>query len=720
MVSDATARAGATQYMHPPPPSSDAGHLPTTPRNQRTRFNESTPLGRRNSHAEFDSFYDRSMASNPGHNAQFNRSALEDSAMHGRDAAVASAYNMSLANTPRTRHTRVNSLVSPSTRAQHLERTQNALSGGVRGNRGLTVATHSPLEHPNRRSMMGGHSAGIAPDLPMRDTHSDTFAWGLADTSRSRAGSFAFSNNPRQSFQEPGVRTNGAKPEGSRHPNRSSYAGSIQGSSAIGSGANHGVHHRAGSSHVGGASRKGRGQTQQPRSAGTVIRSNWYHKTEMLNDSDLKDQDFSSSDEEDFGKDAVGDLVSQKRLIQKQQRELFDLNLRYKILDKAMAAKSEQPYQEMLVDFERTCAANRRANREIEQMRRQVKELTERNEDLESRFANPPSCSLPHGMSQDERAEFETLAYEHEKASGDLKDAHQKIESLNQLVSRKDADIRSLEDELDRKQKDAGFWETKARNLTESMCDLLKRQLDDTRQQLDARTEELFTAAVSKQSVQSDDEDDASGSGSGSGSNEQGAKYRLASTASLRVENKQLSVKLRNLERDAEEANKQKDAALLQLEQLRAEQRRFNHQSLRPFIRETTASAAQSEKVRDTLGQWNQFKVILPSADEDTTPTKKGRDHNQKQQQQHLLSPSLRIQRNRRRSNTAAVDAMSSFSESPSLRSVSDVVDDVTEQENDSFGFESPSEFSPRQERHLAEVPSYSLNSHARMTYEQD
>ncbi|KAJ2371328.1 hypothetical protein GGI05_007843, partial [Coemansia sp. RSA 2603] len=302
---------------------------------------------------------------------------------HARDAAMSSTYNMSLANTPRTRHARVNSMVSPTTRAQHLERTQNALSGGVRGNRGLTVATHSPLEHPNHRSMMGGHSAGIIPDLPMRDTHSDTFAWGLADSSRSRTGSFAFANNPRQSFQEPGLRTNGAKVEGSRHLNRSSYAGSIQGSSAIGSGANHGVHHRAGSSHVGGASRKSRNQTQQPRSAGTAIRSNWYHKTEMLNESDLKGQDFCSSDEDDFDKDAVGDLVSQKRLIQKQQREIFDLNLRYKILDKAMSAKSEKPYQEMLVDFERTCAANRCANRELEQIRNQVKELTQRNEELE-------------------------------------------------------------------------------------------------------------------------------------------------------------------------------------------------------------------------------------------------------------------------------------------------------------------------------------------------
>ncbi|KAJ2373083.1 hypothetical protein GGI05_007529, partial [Coemansia sp. RSA 2603] len=198
----------------------------------------------------------------------------------------------------------------------------------------------------------------------------------------------------------------------------------------------------------------------------------------------------------------------------------------------------------------------------------------------------------------------------------------------------------------------------KENGMLKDECDSLRRRLDDMQQQLDAQTEDLFTAAVSKRSVQSDDDDDDDNEDDGE--NGSGGKYKSASSASLRVENKQLSVKLRNLERDAEEANKQKDAALRELEQLRAEQRRFNHQSLRPFIRDTTANAAQAEKVRDTLSQWNQFKVILPPAEEDNTPTKKGRGHNQ--QQQHLLSPSLRVQRNRRRSNTAAVDAMTSFS----------------------------------------------------------
>ncbi|KAJ2385648.1 hypothetical protein GGI05_004634 [Coemansia sp. RSA 2603] len=63
---------------------------------------------------------------------------------------------------------------------------------------------------------------------------------------------------------------------------------------------------------------------------------------------------------------------------------------------------------------------------------------------------------------------------------------------------------------------------------------------------------------------------------------------------------------------------------------------------------------------------------------------------------------------------------MTSFSASPSLHSVSDEVDNVTEQENDSFGFESPSEFSPRSEQHLSEVPTYSLNHHGHMSYGQN
>ncbi|KAJ2847027.1 hypothetical protein J3B02_004265, partial [Coemansia erecta] len=471
--------SGALIQM-PPPPASEAGRSMTTPRGQRARPRDGSSVARRNSHADFESFHDRSMVSNNGYELQFSRQTHEDPAsMYSRDAASASMHAIgrnagqafsnglgvrsmvesnamtpespggaSLANAARSRHTRVNSLVSPTTRAKHLERTQNALNGGgvVRGSRGLTVTTNGMSEFPNRPPM-AGHSAGLVSEFPARDTLSDTFAWGPQNDMRARTASFAFSTNGRQSFQEPVAHGIGATIDTARHPHRASYAGSIQGSSAIGSAGNY-QYPRTGSSHIGGAARKAKHQSYQSKTSGTQIRSNWYYKDEMLSENDIKDQDFCSSDEEDFGKDNVGDLVSQQKLIQKQQREIFDLNLRCKMLTSAMSSKTQEPYEALVNSCERTCAANRRATREIEKLRSEKKQLEDENSHLIAERENPPPCMLPHGMTQEEADQFNDLQDQLVQVREQLKRVETVSINRQSMVEDRDSRIRDLEEQL--------------------------------------------------------------------------------------------------------------------------------------------------------------------------------------------------------------------------------------------------------------------------------
>ncbi|KAJ2634548.1 hypothetical protein GGF40_004142 [Coemansia sp. RSA 1286] len=845
-------RPGATLQMPPPPAASEIGRSMTTPRGQHVRTRDGNAIARRNSHADFDSFHDRSMMSNNGYESQFNRSTHEDVAsvsMHALGRSAGQSFSglgvrsmvegnamtpespgFSLANAARSRHTRVNSLVSPTTRAQHLERTQNALSGGVRASRGLTVTTNAMSEFPSRHPM-AGHSAGLVSEFPVRDTLSDTFAWGPQEAMRARTGSFAFSANARQSFQEPAARGNGAAAEISRHPHRASYAGSIQGSSAIGSGGNH-QYQRTGSSHVGGAARKAKHQSfQSKNSSGSQIRSNWHYKDEMLSESDLKDQDFCSSDEEDFGKDNVGDLVSQQKLIQKQQREIFDLNLRCKMLTSAMSSKTQEPYEALVNSYERTCAANRRATREIEKLRGEKKLLEDENGQLAAERENPPPCTLPHGMTQEEVDQFNDLQDQFVQVQEQLKRVETVSINRQSMVEDRDSRIRDLEEQLSQERNEsddllrrlkelemnisAGVYQTRARpqsaeqqqespasestsyrmragtvttasetatlrapseisgagmsasknmpeiglgekkellSMLESQkadirvlkaelkrtsdlcsrykedlkeankrahtyeeqrrvaqselkrseatsrhaasndselvrmideneslkdeCDGLKRQLDDMRNQLDAQTDEAIAVLVNQIDEQSDTEDDSG-------------------SATLRVENKRLSISLRNAELRAETAESQRDSAVSALNQMRCDWDRFNHNSLRPFLRESTSDSAQSDKVRDTLNQWSQFKLVIPAVPEDTTPTKKGR---------HRVS-SLRIQRSRPRSNTVATTL------SPSLHSASDPAEDAQIPiDDDSFDMgSSPRGYSPRYSSDRRSVPVYSF-----------
>ncbi|KAJ1825728.1 hypothetical protein LPJ56_002538, partial [Coemansia sp. RSA 2599] len=883
-------RPGAMLQMQPPPPppppASEAGRSMTTPRGQRVRPRDGSSIARRNSHADFESFHERSMVSSNGYETQFGRPALEDPAVvYGRDATSVSMHALgrnagqafsglgvrsmvegnamtpespgfSLANASRSRHTRVNSLVSPTTRAQHLERTQNALSGGVRGSRGLTVTTNAMVEFPSRQPT-AGYSAGLVSEFPARDTLSDTFAWGPQEAMRARTGSFAFSAGGRQSFQEPIARANGVTAETARHPHRASYAGSIQGSSAIGSAGNH-QYQRTGSSHVGGAARKAKHQSYQSKTSGTQIRSNWHYKDEMLSESDIKNQDFCSSDEENFDDDNVGDLVSQQRLIQKQQREIFDLNLRCKMLMSAMSSKTQEPYEALVNSYERTCAANRRATREIEKLRGDKKLLEEENGRLMAERENPPPCPLPHGMTQEEADQFDDLQDQLAQVKEQLKRVETVSINRQSMVEDRDSRIRDLEEQLSQERNESddlhrrlkelemnissGVYQTRAQaqaqaqaqaaeqqnqiqqqqgspasesisyrmragtvttasetatlrapseisgaglsasknghmlgqqpggrnepeigldekrellsmlesqkadirvlkaelkrtfdlcsrykeelkeankrahtyeeqrrvaqselkrseitsrhaasNDTELVrmieeneslkdeCDGLKRQLDDMRNQLDAQTDEAFAALVNQIAEQSDADDDDDGNNRG---NAAAAARGGSGNATLRVENKRLSIKLRNAEQRAEAAENQRDSAVSALSQMRCDWDRFNHNSLRPFLRESTSDSAQADKVRDTLNQWSQFKLVIPAVPEETTPTKKSR---------HRVS-SLRIQRSRQRSNTVATTL------SPSLRSVSDTADDdQIALDDDSFDMgSSPREFSPR------------------------
>ncbi|KAI8321664.1 hypothetical protein GQ54DRAFT_311577 [Martensiomyces pterosporus] len=479
---------------------------------------------RRYSQIDFDTYNERSVATTFGLESQMSRPNFDDSSMYahtpGRDAALAAMHvmgrnpvhfgganglrtagsggiednlltpdtpSLSISNVGRARearHSRVNSLVSPPTRNSSVfeDGSRHVLAGGR-----APQQPPNPAENPNRRShaAQSWYGAGQNAERGGRDAFSDTFAWGSPETGRPRAGSFAFSAasaTGRQHHQET-QRTNGLSAGATRSTHRPSHAGSTQssippsvaGGSQIRDG-RHGAGSRSmetgsiqpsngpGSSYAG-QSRKPHQQSQHPKLAKTPIRSNWYYKYERLNDSDVKDQEFSSSDEEDFGREDRGyggDLVSQQKLIQKQQREIFDLNMRCKILAKAMNSKTQQPYEALVDDFGRTCASNRRANREIEQLRGDVQAMKERCEQLEVDLANPLPCPLPHGMSIEEQEAVDMLRNDLEEARRELDVERSVTQQRMHDLERSDAEVRELKEQLTRERLNAEHWQRTA------------------------------------------------------------------------------------------------------------------------------------------------------------------------------------------------------------------------------------------------------------------
>ncbi|KAJ1902176.1 hypothetical protein LPJ81_003641 [Coemansia sp. IMI 209127] len=517
----------------------------TTPRaRNRTESISGTPISRRYSHAEFDTFSDRSFAAPSfGFGTQSSRPTFEDPSMYAhtpaRDTMLAAMHVMGrnptyavgagyrgMPNTqddimsaqespsllhrgaPRSgRHSRVSSLVSPTTRARRIEDTQNALTNGIRASTKPGYIAQHPADGIAHRQMAA--QTWYGPSAAAPDALSDTYAWGTPGIGRARAGSFALSNASaagRRSFQEhpqqqQNMRGNGLATEAAtRHVQRASYASSVQGSHAasmIGS-----SHHRgarppaanrsadAGSSFVSASGRKPRNHSSQSKGAAkTPIRSNRYHKEEMMSDSDIRDQEFVSSDEEDFDKEGKrygGDMVAQQKLIQKQQRSIFDLNMRCKMLANAMNSKSKEPYEALIDDFGRTCASNRRANREIELMREEIQELNGRCVHLEEEAGNPLPCALPHGMSEQEHAAVERLKEELEEARRALEVetsvTRQKQSMLDELNSRNS----DLQEQLTRVESSAAMWYRTAMNANNastniSPTDSSDKHRDDSR-----------------------------------------------------------------------------------------------------------------------------------------------------------------------------------------------------------------------------------------------
>ncbi|KAJ1731571.1 hypothetical protein LPJ61_002470 [Coemansia biformis] len=506
-------RASISTVLSAGPRQLDAAHV--TPRMRVRNNTTGTPSYVSHSQSEFDTYNGRSVATAFGLESQFSRPNFDDSSMYahtpGRDPYQAAMHatgrnrgSMGASAGPRggaghqenfltpdspnvaafgarpRGHSRVSSMVSPASRARAIEDTHNALNGGARAGRGAPAA-QTPDERRGQR-MRAAHSwLPSATGGGARDTQSDTFAWGLPGATRSRAGSFAVSGAGRQLTQDQQMqiqRGNGLSVEPGRHPHRTSYTGSGQRSHTpppIGSSQQRGAHHvpparsgEAGSSFVSASARKSRHQSQQQKSNKTPIRSNWFHKAEALNDSDLKDQEFLSSDEEDFGDEVrgyAGDMVAQQKLIQKQQRSIFDLNMQCKMLQTAMDSSTKEPYEALLSDFGRTCASNRRANRELEQLRSEREVLREQCAQLEDTLANPPPCMAPHGLSEEEQEQVARLEEALEDAQRDLEAeaalAKQRIHHLED----KDMQIRQLQEELTRERLNSEHWRQQAMDL---------------------------------------------------------------------------------------------------------------------------------------------------------------------------------------------------------------------------------------------------------------
>ncbi|KAJ2358560.1 hypothetical protein IWW50_003597 [Coemansia erecta] len=472
-----------------------------TPSRQR---NTGTPGSRRYSQAENDTYNGRSIASTYGLESQFSRLNFDDPNMYahtpGRDSELAAmhvmgrnpvqmsasarmrstsgAQNILTPETPsgavfggRARnHSRVNSMVSPNTRARAIEDTRNALTGSGRAGRGQPAA-HSGEDHGQRMHAAqtwygGGHDAGNA-----RDTVSDTFAWGTPGAGRARTGSMALSVTPGRQHEQQ-MRGNGLAID-TRHRHRASYTGSGHGShtpSAVGSSQYRGGRHTIGSrpadansSIMSASARKSRHQSLQVKKGQTPIRSNRYYKEEALSDSDLKGQDFLSSDEEDFGSKEQGyggDMVSQQRLIQKQQREIFDLNMEYKMLAKAVKDNPDQPIAAMSADYARTCASNRRANREIELLRNEVQALKSQCAALEDE-----STSRMRGVSEEDQMRMELQQREIEDLREKLARETELTKKRRRQLEDQDVRFRELEEQLARSQIDSDHWHREAAKL---------------------------------------------------------------------------------------------------------------------------------------------------------------------------------------------------------------------------------------------------------------
>ncbi|KAJ2801527.1 hypothetical protein H4R20_003632, partial [Coemansia guatemalensis] len=470
----------------------------STPRTGERRSAVASPAGRRHSQAEFDTYDGRSIATTFGLESQFSRANYDDSSMYaytpGRDARQAAMHAMGLARasmsasaglrsatdnmlTPETpsaavfgsrshRHSRVNSVVSPNTRARALQDTHNALTGGTRAGRTAAPSYNADDRFGQRMQAAQtwyGPGAGRA-----RDTVSDTYAWGPSASGRGRAGSVVHAGGAAQYDAQ--SRGNGLAVGAGAHAHRASFNGSAIGShtpSGLGSSQARGGARQsgavrtgdAGSSFMSASGRKPRASAQ--RTGKTPIRSNWYHKEEMLSESDIKDQEFESSDEEDFDNEERGyggDMVAQQKLIQKQQRTIFDLNMRCKMLTTAMNSKTADPYTALLDDFGRTCAANRRANRELDHLRGEVADLRSECTRLADVSANPPPCTLPHGMSEAEQQQLEdarrALAVESSMATQRMR-----------MLEDKDAHIRELQEELTRERLNSDHWHRVAMDL---------------------------------------------------------------------------------------------------------------------------------------------------------------------------------------------------------------------------------------------------------------
>ncbi|KAI9476723.1 hypothetical protein LPJ78_001767 [Coemansia sp. RSA 989] len=395
------------------------------------RQRHSTATSRRHSQAEYDTYNERSVATTFGVESQYSRPNLDDSSMYahtpGRDTALAAMHVMGRNPVPlgasgRLRsvsgtqdiltpempggaafgHQRTGSMASPNTRARAIEDTHNALTGGRR-----------PVR-PHASQTWHVEGAG-------RDTASETVAWGVG---RMRTESMA-------------QRGNGLAVD-SPHRHRASYSGSQSATgSAQARGARYAGSRTDGNSSFASGGRRARHQSLQAKNGRTPIRSNRYFREEALSESDLKDQEFQSSDEEDFGDEEMGyggDMVAQQKLIQKQQRSIYDLNLQCRMLREAMKAKTDQPYEALLDDFGRTCASNRRANRQIELMRKEIRALKDR-------CAEQEKAGSYH-------AEVESLQESLAAAQSQLAAEQALSHKRQQLVEIRDAKIRELEEKL--------------------------------------------------------------------------------------------------------------------------------------------------------------------------------------------------------------------------------------------------------------------------------
>ncbi|KAJ2843924.1 hypothetical protein IWW36_005376 [Coemansia brasiliensis] len=118
------------------------------------------------------------------------------------------------------------------------------------------------------------------------------------------------------------------------------------------------------------------------------------------------------------------------------------------MLREAMKAKTDQPYEALLDDFGRTCASNRRANRQIELMRKEIRALKDRcaeQEQVAAYHAEVESLQESLSTAQDQLAAEQALSHKRQ-----------------QLVEIRDAKIRELEERLAKERHYADHYHRKA------------------------------------------------------------------------------------------------------------------------------------------------------------------------------------------------------------------------------------------------------------------